>query len=89
MSRGPEPLVVDVRPLIAEGIEPRPHLFAAVQALETGQTLVVIAPFLPSPLVERLKADGFSAQVIRRGDGAWEVRFVRGQNITGHETDSV
>jgi uncharacterized protein (DUF2249 family) len=78
MSEGPEPLVVDVRPLIADGIEPRPQLFAAAQALEPGQALVVIAPFLPSPLVERLKADGFSANVSRRGDGAWEVRFVRG-----------
>ena len=78
MSEGPEPLVVDVRPLIADGIEPRPQLFAAAQSLAPGQALVVIAPFLPSPLVERLKADGFSATVLRRGDGAWEVRFVRG-----------
>lgn len=77
MSQLPEPLVVDVRPFIAEGVEPRPHIFAAVQALEPGQTLVVIAPFLPSPLVERLKADGFSAQLIRRRDGAWETSFVR------------
>jgi uncharacterized protein (DUF2249 family) len=78
MSKVPEPLVVDVRPLIAEGVEPRPHIFAAVQALEPEQTLVVIAPFLPSPLVERLKAEGFSANVNRCTDGAWEVRFVRG-----------
>ena len=78
MSHAPEPLIVDVRPLLADGIEPRPHLFAAVQALADGQTLVVIAPFLPSPLIERLKADGFSAEVARRNDGAWEARFSRG-----------
>jgi uncharacterized protein (DUF2249 family) len=77
MSKTPEPLVIDVRPLLAEGIEPRPQLFAAVQALLPGQTLVVIAPFLPSPLIERLKADGFSPDVARRNDGAWEVRFWR------------
>jgi uncharacterized protein (DUF2249 family) len=78
MSNTPEPLVIDVRPLLAKGIEPRPQLFAAVQTLVPGQALVVIASFLPSPLIERLKADGFSADVARRNDGAWEVRFTRG-----------
>ncbi len=78
MSAGPKDRVVDVRPLVEAGIEPRPQLFAAVKALEDGQVLVVIAPFLPSPLIERLKADGFSAEVARRGDGAWEARFSRG-----------
>jgi uncharacterized protein (DUF2249 family) len=77
MSGQPEPVVIDVRPLIAEGIEPRPQLFKAVQGLGPGQTLVVIAPFLPSPLIERLRADGFAAEVTRRSDGAWEVRFTR------------
>jgi uncharacterized protein (DUF2249 family) len=78
MSEQPEPRVIDVRPLLAEGIEPRPQLFMAAQALEPGQALVVIAPFLPSPLIERLKAEGFAAEVARRSDGAWEVRFARG-----------
>ncbi|ATC63534.1 hypothetical protein CMV30_05955 [Nibricoccus aquaticus] len=79
MSGAPKDRVMDVRPLIAEGIEPRPQLFAAVKGLAAGQALVVIAPFLPSPLIERLKADGFSAEVTRRGDGAWEVRFAPGE----------
>jgi uncharacterized protein (DUF2249 family) len=71
-------LVVDVRPLMEAGIEPRPKLFAAVQSLKDGQALLVIAPFLPSPLIERLKLDGFLAEVTRRNDGAWEVWFARG-----------
>ncbi len=78
MSEKLEPLVIDVRPLLAEGIEPRSQLFKAVQTLGPGQALVVIAPFLPSPLIERLKADGFTAEVMRRSDGAWEVCFARG-----------
>ncbi len=78
MSAGPKDLVVDVRPLVEAGIEPRPKLFAAVQSLKGGQALVVIAPFLPSPLIERLKAEGFSAEVACRNSGAWEVRFARG-----------
>ncbi len=78
MSAGPKDIVVDVRPLVEAGIEPRPTLFAAVQSLKDGQALVVVAPFLPSPLIERLKAEGFSAEVARRNSGAWEVRFARG-----------
>ena len=74
----PEDRVVDVRPLIEAGIEPRPQLFAAMRKLEPGQALVVIAPFLPSPLIERMRADGFVAEVGRRGDGGWEVRFEPG-----------
>jgi uncharacterized protein (DUF2249 family) len=75
MSNESKPLIVDVRPLIEAGIEPRPKLLAAVQSLKERQTLVVIAPFLPSPLIERLRADGFTAEVARRDDGAWETRF--------------
>jgi len=77
MSHEPKPLIVDVRPLMEAGIEPRPKLFAAVQSLKEGQALIVIAPFLPSPLIERLRADGFQAEVARREDGAWETRFSR------------
>jgi uncharacterized protein (DUF2249 family) len=78
MSREIKPQVVDVRPMMEAGIEPRTTLFAAVQSLKEGQALVVIAPFLPSPLIERLRADGFLAEVARREDGAWETRFSRG-----------
>ncbi len=77
MSNDSQTLVIDVRPMIEAGIEPRPKLFAAVQALKDGQALIVIAPFLPSPLIEKLRSDGFSAEVARRKDGAWETRFSR------------
>jgi hypothetical protein len=67
----------DVRGLLNRGIEPFPEIFARAQALKTDEGLIVIAPFLPSPLVERLSGDGFASKV-ERGQGAdWLVYFWR------------
>lgn len=67
----------DVRGLLAKGIEPFPEIFAKAQALKTDEGLIVVAPFLPSPLVERLSGDGFASKV-ERGQGAdWLVYFWR------------
>ena len=67
----------DVRGLLAQGIEPFPEIFAKTQALKTDEGLIVVAPFLPSPLVERLSGDGFASKV-ERGQGAdWLVYFWR------------
>lgn len=67
----------DVRGLLKQGIEPFPEIFTKVQALGVDEGLIVIAPFLPSPLVERLTGEGFASK-IERGQGAdWLVYFWR------------
>jgi hypothetical protein len=38
---------------------------------------MVVAPFLPSPLVEILSADGFSSKVERGAGADWLVYFWR------------
>lgn len=68
---------LDVRPLLARGEDPRLAVDTALTTLHPGQGLTVVAPFLPSPLIERLKATGFSARAERRTDGSWSVDFVR------------
>lgn len=68
---------VDVRALIAEGTEPRDAILAAVAGLGPHGGLEVISPFLPSPLIERLHLEGFSAHPERRLDGSWVTRFWR------------
>jgi hypothetical protein len=68
---------IDVRPLLARGEEPFRKLMATVAALAPDETLVVIAPFLPSPLIERLQAAGFEARPERRTDGSWQTFFSR------------
>lgn len=76
----PEPRrfrTLDVRPLMARGDEPFPKIMAAVAALRADEGLAIIAPFLPSPLIERLQGAGFHARPERQPDGAWQTFFWR------------
>jgi hypothetical protein len=67
----------DVRGLLKQGIEPFPQIFAKTQALPADEGLIIVAPFLPSPLIERLGGAGFASKV-ERGVGAdWLVYFWR------------
>lgn len=67
--------LLDVRPLIADGSEPFSAIRARIDALTPGHGLTVIAPFLPAPLIELLKSEGFESTMERRTDGAWAVSF--------------
>lgn len=66
---------LDVRPLIARGEEPFAFIRERVAQLETGQGVTLIAPFLPSPMIELLRSEGFQSTVQHRDDGAWSVNF--------------
>ncbi len=67
----------DVRDLLQRGVEPFPEIHKRVDALKPDEGLIVIAPFLPSPLIEKLAGEGFSSKV-ERGNGAdWMVYFWR------------
>ena len=68
---------LDVRPLLARGEDPRLAVDTALTTLRPGQGLTVVAPFLPSPLIERLKSAGDAARAERLGDGGWQVDFSR------------
>ena len=67
----------DVREVIRDGVEPFPEIRRRVDALKADEGLIIVAPFLPSPLVEKLASEGFSSKV-ERGQGAeWIVYFWR------------
>jgi hypothetical protein len=67
----------DVRELLRDGVEPFPEIRRRVDALKADEGLIIVAPFLPSPLVEKLASEGFSSKV-ERGQGAvWIVYFWR------------
>jgi hypothetical protein len=67
----------DVRDLISRGVEPFPEVRKRVDALKPDEGLIVVAPFLPSPLIELLGSEGFASKV-ERGSGAdWMVYFWR------------
>ena len=52
----------DVRVMLARGVEPFPEIHQRVQALQPDEGLIVVAPFLPSPLVENWAARGLPAK---------------------------
>lgn len=72
-----KPRTLDVRAMIARGVEPFPTIMKAMGALGVGEGVLLITPFLPSPLIEKLQAEGFSVRPDRRGDGSWQTEFVR------------
>ena len=67
----------DVRELLRRGVEPLPEIRRRIGALAADEGLIIVAPFLPSPLIERLGSEGFASKV-ERGHGAdWIVYFWR------------
>lgn len=67
----------DVRPLLKRGEEPLSAILGRVHALKEDEGLIIIAPFLPSPLIELLGSQGFQSKVERGDAGSWIVYFWR------------
>ena len=67
----------DVRPLLQRGAEPLPEILERIRTLKPEEGLMIIAPFLPSPLIELLGSQGFAAKVERGERGSWIVYFWR------------
>jgi hypothetical protein len=70
---------LDVRPILSAGGEPFHKIRESVDALTANEGLCVIAPFLPSPLIEKLGSEGFASRVERQVGGGWIVHFWRGE----------
>ena len=67
--------LLDVRASLARGEEPLPLIRARVDALAPGEGLTIVAPFMPAPLIELLKSEGFKSTMEHRSDGSWAVSF--------------
>lgn len=68
---------LDVRKLLARGGNPFTVIRASVDALRTDEGLIVVSPFLPSPLIEKLGGEGFASRVEPQSDGSWVTYFWR------------
>lgn len=68
---------LDVRPILASGGEPFSAIRQRLDILKPGEGLIVIAPFLPSPLIEKLGSEGFTSKFERGVEGEWIVYFWR------------
>ena len=67
----------DVRDLIRKGTEPFPEIRKRVDALKSDEGLIVVAPFLPSPLIEKLIGEGFQSKVERGKGSDWIIYLWR------------
>lgn len=67
----------DARPLLLEDDGPLPEILRRVHALAEDEGLTIVAPFLPSPLIELLSSQGFASKIEQGVAGAWIVQFWR------------
>jgi uncharacterized protein (DUF2249 family) len=72
-----EPLVVDTRPIFGRGETPCAAIDEAVASLIPGQKLVLLVPFEPAPLYQKLAQAAFTHHARVLDDGAWQVEFRR------------
>lgn len=79
---------LDVRPLLANGVEPFPQIMSAVEALSPQQGLRLLAPFRPEPLFNVMRRRGFSHQVRELGGGDYEVCFLPAAASVAHSQDA-
>ena len=68
----------DVREMIRRGAEPLPFILEQVCKLKSDEGIIIVAPFLPSPLVEKLGSEGFISRLERGNGPDWLVYFWRG-----------
>ncbi|WP_242224873.1 DUF2249 domain-containing protein [Shinella zoogloeoides] len=74
-STGIAPHVLDVRPILKSGGEPFQAIMQAVQGLQPGQGLKLLATFRPVPLFRVMQGRGFDHEDREIGGGDWEVLF--------------
>jgi hypothetical protein len=67
----------DVRPMLQKGGEPLPEIVKRVEGLKADEGLIIVAPFLPSPLIEKLGSEGFESKLEPGRGGQWIVYFWR------------
>lgn len=84
-----KPIELDVRPILRSGGEPFGTIMAAVGDLAPGQSLRLLAPFRPDPLLQVLARQGFASDPRQLENGDWEVTFspVRGADDTTMPVD--
>lgn len=73
-AMGNDEVVLDVRPMLAQGEEPFELIMGTVADLG-DRSLLLIAPFEPTPLLGVLSSQGFAYEVDKVSDAEWRTRF--------------
>jgi uncharacterized protein (DUF2249 family) len=75
-------VTLDVREDIRTGREPFETIMHAFAGLQATESLLLIAPFEPRPLLEIMKKRGYQYRSMPTGSGDYEVLFTRATNIS-------
>lgn len=67
----------DLRSAIEAGEHPLPLVMDAVRELQPGQALLLVTPFLPAPMIDRITSDGFRAWTYQVGSEEFNTVFSR------------
>jgi hypothetical protein len=78
MQTNNQPLVLDVRPIFAQGGSPCSTIDEAVASLAPSQVFVLLVPFEPAPLFAKFGAKGFSHKSEPQPDGSYRIEFTPG-----------
>ena len=84
-ARPAEPLVLDVRPIFAQGGSPCTTIDDAVASLAPGQSFVLLVPFEPAPLFGKLGAKGLKHKSELQADGSYRIEFTPGGPVLSSE----
>lgn len=57
----------DAREVIEAGEHPLPRVMAAVALLEPGQAFAIVTPFIPAPMIDKVRQEGLLAWTERTG----------------------
>jgi len=66
--------------MLERGAHPLAEIQARLEKLKSGEGLLVVAPFLPSPLIEFLGSQGYATKVERGAGPDWLVYLWREKN---------
>jgi hypothetical protein len=55
---------LDARPIIAAGEHPAGQVMALLASLREGEVLQLLTPFIPEPLIARVRAAGFLSHTV-------------------------
>ncbi len=66
---------IDIRDMLNAGEQPVHEVLSAVKKLNNNQTLKVIAPFIPAPLIDKALSLEFKHWLDKRGDEEYWVFF--------------
>jgi uncharacterized protein (DUF2249 family) len=69
---------LDARELIAAGGHPLEQVLSGIQQLGTGKIYMLISPFTPAPMIEKVQKAGDLAWSEQAGPGEFKTYFKRG-----------